>query len=133
MDTAAPDRFPCPCCGHLVFREAPGSYDICPVCFWEDDLVQLRRPDLAGGANRPSLIEAQQHYQQIGATEDRLLAHVRPASPEEPIAMRWRVFDPVVDIIEAHVSGRDYGTSYNADPTSYYYWLHIEAPSGQTS
>jgi hypothetical protein len=52
-------RYPCPCCGYLVFEEEPGSYDICPICFWEDDLSQLRWLDSAGGANRPSLIEAQ--------------------------------------------------------------------------
>jgi Cysteine-rich CPCC len=30
----------------------PGSYEICPVCFWDDDLVQLRWPTYAGGANQ---------------------------------------------------------------------------------
>ena len=133
MDSAATDRFPCPCCGHVVFNETPGSYEICPVCFWEDDLVQLRWPDFAGGANRPSLIEAQQNFQQIGAMEGRFLANVRTASAEEPVASSWRVFDSMVDIIEARVSGRDYGASYNADPTSYYYWLQIGPASGQTS
>jgi hypothetical protein len=49
------DRYPCPCCGHVVFDEPPGSYAICPVCFWVDDPVQLRWPDWAGGANKPSL------------------------------------------------------------------------------
>lgn len=31
------ERYPCPCCGHLVFEDPPGSYEICPVCFWEDE------------------------------------------------------------------------------------------------
>ncbi|WP_248129036.1 CPCC family cysteine-rich protein [Pseudomonas sp. W2Aug9] len=26
--------FTCPCCGYAVFEEHPGSYDICPICFW---------------------------------------------------------------------------------------------------
>jgi hypothetical protein len=43
-----------------VFEEAPGSFDFCPVCGWEDDHVQLRCPALAGGANRRSLWEEQQ-------------------------------------------------------------------------
>lgn len=38
---------------------APGSFEICPVCFWKDGAVQLRWPDFAGGANRPSLIGSQ--------------------------------------------------------------------------
>jgi hypothetical protein len=28
----------------------PGSYEICSVCFWEDDGVQFRWPTIAGGA-----------------------------------------------------------------------------------
>ncbi|WP_328961849.1 CPCC family cysteine-rich protein [Streptomyces virginiae] len=27
-------RYPCPCCGHRGLDEIPGSYSICPVCFW---------------------------------------------------------------------------------------------------
>ncbi|MFI5753623.1 CPCC family cysteine-rich protein [Streptomyces sp. NPDC051569] len=30
------DSYPCPCCGHRVLDAMPGSYEICPVCFWED-------------------------------------------------------------------------------------------------
>ncbi|MEU7342544.1 CPCC family cysteine-rich protein [Streptomyces bacillaris] len=31
------DRYPCLSCGHRVLDTRPGSYEICPVCFWEDD------------------------------------------------------------------------------------------------
>ena len=31
---------------------------ICPVCFWEDDLIQLKDPEYAGGANLVSLWQA---------------------------------------------------------------------------
>jgi len=55
----SPGPYPCPACGFLVFVEPPGSYDICPVCGWEDDAVQLRHPALCGGANASSLVEAQ--------------------------------------------------------------------------
>lgn len=51
--------FPCVCCGHLVLDDPPGSHQICPVCDWEDDLVQLRWPTLGSGANKDSLVESQ--------------------------------------------------------------------------
>lgn len=51
--------YPCPSCGFLVFGEPPGSYEICPVCGWEDDHVQLRYPGMRGGANSGSLREYQ--------------------------------------------------------------------------
>jgi hypothetical protein len=39
--------------------EPPGSYNICAMCGWEDDHVQLAHPRMRGGANRESLFEAQ--------------------------------------------------------------------------
>ena len=47
---------PCPVCGQHRFSQK-GSYEICPVCGWEDDPVQERDPDFSGGANRQSLQE----------------------------------------------------------------------------
>lgn len=52
--------YPCPACGFLVFNEPSGSYDICPICNWEDDHVQLARPIMRGGANGGSLLDYQQ-------------------------------------------------------------------------
>ncbi|MGN1350182.1 MAG: toxic anion resistance protein [Anaerovoracaceae bacterium] len=46
----------CPVCGQHRFSRK-GSYEICPVCGWEDDPVQERDPDFSGGANRQSLRE----------------------------------------------------------------------------
>jgi hypothetical protein len=53
------DQYPCPACGFLSFSEPPGSYEICDICGWEDDHVQLAHPRLRGGANSESLLEAQ--------------------------------------------------------------------------
>jgi len=50
---------PCPACGFIVFVGTYGSYDVCPVCGWEDDGVQLANPTSSGGANRESLLDAQ--------------------------------------------------------------------------
>lgn len=115
-------EYPCPCCGWLVFREPPGSYDICPICFWEDDLVQLRWPDFGGGANGPSLIDAQAIFAERGAMEERFLRHVRAPAPTEQHDPEWRPFDPEVDTIEGHVQGQDYGMKYVEHRTAYYYW-----------
>ena len=43
-------RWPCPCCG---YRTLDGSdmYELCPVCFWEDDPHQTELPDSVDGAN----------------------------------------------------------------------------------
>ena len=49
------NKYPCPSCGFLVFDREIGSYEICPICRWEDDHVQLAYPGLRGGANQGSL------------------------------------------------------------------------------
>jgi hypothetical protein len=56
-------KFTCPSCGFIVFDEPPGSYDICDVCGWEDDAVQLANPCSGGGANGETLAEAQNNFQ----------------------------------------------------------------------
>ncbi|MGL6211723.1 MAG: CPCC family cysteine-rich protein [Paracoccaceae bacterium] len=79
--------YPCYCCGHLTREEAdPGSHDICPVCFWEDDLVQVADPACPGGANNTSLLQARENYREFGASEREMLQHVRlPKDDERPV------------------------------------------------
>ncbi|MCI2062138.1 MAG: hydrolase [Eubacteriaceae bacterium] len=56
-------KYICPCCGNAVFdEEPPGTFQICPVCGWEDDRAQYLDPDLKGGANRMSLNEAREAF-----------------------------------------------------------------------
>ena len=52
----------CPSCGFFVFEEPVGSYDICPICSWEDDLVQFQNPFLTSGSNKESLYNYQQKW-----------------------------------------------------------------------
>jgi Cysteine-rich CPCC len=84
------ERYPCPCCGYLMFDEEPGSHDICEICFWEDDPVRLRWPDSAGGANGPSLIAAQLNFRTLVACEARVLPYVRPATSDDARDALWR-------------------------------------------
>jgi hypothetical protein len=67
---------PCQCCGEPTISE-PDGYEICDVCGWEDDYVQNRDPDYAGGANQMSLKEARAYWQ---STQNRVTASNR--SPE---------------------------------------------------
>jgi Cysteine-rich CPCC len=60
-----------------------GSYEICPVCFWEDDPVQNEDHSYSGGANHVSLDEARRNYIEHRAAEVRCLAHVRGPKVEE--------------------------------------------------
>jgi hypothetical protein len=112
-------RFSCPCCGYLTLDEPPGSYAICDVCFWEDDAIQLRWPDWTGGANRPSLIEAQRAYLELGAVEPRLLPYVRAVALDEPREAGWRTIDLSIDQFELRGVQR---RPWPDDMTVLYWW-----------
>lgn len=51
----------CPVCGEYEFSER-GSFDICEVCGWEDDLVQEELRDETNCANRMSLNQARRAW-----------------------------------------------------------------------
>ena len=57
------DYFLCPCCGYPTLTER-GGYDICPLCFWEDDGQDDHNADeIFGGPNSDySLTEARQNF-----------------------------------------------------------------------
>src|SRR5207253_839828 len=78
-------RQPCPCCRHLTLWKAGHNYEICPVCFWEDDGQDDSDADVVrGGPNgRLSLTEARRSYREIGATDRYALKFVRPPEAYE--------------------------------------------------
>ena len=77
-------KYECPCCGYLTLPRKPsGTYDLCPVCFWEDDGVQFENPFYEGGANSISLNEARQNFLKFGAYREKAISFVRKPLPEE--------------------------------------------------
>ena len=72
------DRYRCPCCGNYTLYERRYNYEICPVCFWEDDGFEE-----VGMANHIPLREAQENYRKMGAMEEACLDAVRKPTPEE--------------------------------------------------
>jgi hypothetical protein len=84
----------CACCGYDTLIEPPGTgtFDICPICFWEDDPVQFKDPHRVGGANECSLKEARRNFERFGVSDQRHAKDVRP-----PNAMDFRNPDWTVE------------------------------------
>jgi hypothetical protein len=93
----------------------PGSYNICAVCGWEDDHVQLAHPRMRGGANRECLVEAQ------AVALQRFPADVQSALGYE----RDRTWRPLREDEsmrnDAPRSGREYFYAAAVDSVPYYW------------
>lgn len=83
-DCAAVATYRCPCCSRLTLK-GRGMFEICPVCFWEDDGQDDHDADVVrGGPNRSlSLTDARRNYVAVGAADSVDLPHVRSATSAE--------------------------------------------------
>jgi hypothetical protein len=65
----------CPTCDYFTLPDR-GQYEICPICFWEDDGLDLDRPDDISGPNHLTLREARANFRDIGACDTNARPHV---------------------------------------------------------
>jgi len=65
----------CPCCGYRNLG-ARGEYEICRVCFWEDD--GTTEAGRFSGPNHMTLNDARQNFRSIGAVTYDAQRHVLP-------------------------------------------------------
>ncbi len=65
----------CPCCDYITLPER-GNYLICPICFWEDDGLDLDNRDTPSGANRMTLTEGRANFVKFGACELKMVENV---------------------------------------------------------
>lgn len=74
----------CPCCGYKTL-DARAAFEICAVCFWEDDgQDDDDADDVWGGPNGEiSLTEGRSNYKAFGASRKTYLTRVRPPRPDE--------------------------------------------------
>jgi Cysteine-rich CPCC len=105
--------YTCPCCGYLVHTEPPGSDNICPICFWQDDAIDLWLFEQPNGPNKVSLIQGQKNFATFGVSEVRLREYVRAPLPNEQRDHMWRVIDPKRDFVLK---------TPPQDDTQLYYW-----------
>lgn len=78
------NKYRCVCCGYKTLEHDEALYyEICPVCFWENDPIQNENPDYRGGANRISLNQAKTNYTKYGAVKFSLKKYTRPPLKSE--------------------------------------------------
>lgn len=122
-------RYTCPCCGYFSFNHPPGSYDICPICLWEDDEVQLRQEWWDQGGANPPLRLCQANYVKFGVCKPQLASCVRPPTAEDERDTAWFPLPPLDEGVARETkTGRDYFNQYCLPASKgedLYYWLWV--------
>lgn len=70
----------CQCCDYFTLSER-GCWELCKVCFWEDEELDFDAPDFVSGANHITLREGRENFSRLGACEKRVARFV--CSPAE--------------------------------------------------
>lgn len=82
-------KYTCFICGYRTLDERCG-WEICPICFWEDDVLVQGDEDRSSGANHMTVVEAQANYSRISAISPEYLDKVRPPRENEQRDPDWK-------------------------------------------
>jgi Cysteine-rich CPCC len=69
----------CPCCDYFTLEKRV-DWEICPVCYWEDDGHDLDLLDSPSGCNHGlTLRQGGENFRRLGACEPELVQYVSTA------------------------------------------------------
>ena len=72
----------CPVC-HYYTLEVRLDWEICPVCFWEDDVHEVGRNPSSPANRGMRLSQARENFLSLGAKDERSVSHTREPLPDE--------------------------------------------------
>lgn len=73
--------YQCPCCDYFTLPERD-NYIVCPVCFWENEGINVDNLDLESGANQGiTLRQGRINFLNFGACDKDMVSNV--ATDEE--------------------------------------------------
>ncbi len=84
--------------------------------------MQLRWVTFAGGANEPSLVEAQSNFATTGATAPSFVANVRPPSDVEPLDPGWKPIGARIGEFEDWSEADGTESEWPDDLEALYWW-----------
>ncbi|MBW4647460.1 MAG: hypothetical protein KME06_01985 [Kastovskya adunca ATA6-11-RM4] len=111
--------YPCLCCGYKTLtKEPPGSYEICPICFWEDSLADWSWQHAS--SNGIGLIQAQRNFLAFGACDRQWLDSVRCPTEEEERNPNWQTIE-----VTLHAKWHELLNQFN--PSDYTLWVWLRS------
>ena len=119
------EKYTCPCCGYKTHHRKDHLGDLCLVCYWQSDSMQNADPYYGGGANRISLMQAQQNFIVFGACEKPSISFVRPPLADEIKDENWTIFPPNTEgvyYLKCYLGKGNLAYSkYNREVITYYF------------
>lgn len=94
----------CPCCDYFAL-DSRGEYEICPVCFWEDDGVDIQSPDAYSGPNHMTLRQGRRNFASLGACAAKGAAHVLPRAKRAQFKVEPRKISLEPPMRTIHIDG----------------------------
>lgn len=76
MNNKSNSYIQCYCCGYFTIKER-GNYEICSVCFWEDDGGNKGRTKTYSGVNYMTLEVGRMNFIKIGACASKFIQYVQ--------------------------------------------------------
>ncbi|WP_437225940.1 CPCC family cysteine-rich protein [Planctomicrobium sp. SH661] len=102
-------KYTCPICGHKTL-DARCDWDVCPICFWEDDVLE-NKGDRTSSANQGLRIsEAQANYMVFESCSKDHERSVRSPLPHEELDPNWQPLPEAIVLAESIRSKLDSGT-----------------------
>ena len=87
-------KIKCPCCGYYTIEDygEEVNCNICPVCFWQYDVVGQDNPnDIVGGPNgKLSLNQARDNYKKFGVAV-RIWCHMLENQIEKKLILEMQI------------------------------------------
>lgn len=89
----------CFVCGHITLGERC-DWEICPVCFWEDDVLVSSQDESSSANSGMKVSEAQANYILYRACDESSKEHVRPPKENEPLDPAWMPLKEALALVE---------------------------------
>lgn len=89
MDVLQDGSAQCPCCDYYSLQER-GGFEVCPVCYWEDDGQDLDRLDEISGPNHITLRAARLNFERMGACDSAAVPLVATAEARDGLRREQR-------------------------------------------
>jgi len=88
--------FVCPCCGYATLGEV-SNYEICEICFWEDDgQDDPEASESWGGPNYISLEEGRANFLNLGVSDPKNRGCVRKPKQTDINVRKYKISNGTV-------------------------------------